>query len=82
LAALSEVPPDDIVRKLGPVRGRRIRAIRASGTGNHTIWKPTRQPGLWFYYGNFGLMRFFSRLLVLESKVRQVELATPVCSPQ
>lgn len=30
--------------------------------------------GLWLHNGNFGLARFFSRLLALQIKARQVEL--------
>ncbi len=32
--------------------------------------------GLWLHNGNFGLARFFSRLLALQIKARQVELPT------
>jgi putative flavoprotein involved in K+ transport len=42
------------------------------------VWKPTRQPGLWFHNGNFGLMQFFSRILALEIKAREAGLPTPV----
>jgi putative flavoprotein involved in K+ transport len=45
---------------------------------NRNIWKPTRQSSLWLHKGNFALMRFFSRLLVLQIKARQVELRTQV----
>ena len=43
-----------------------------------TVWKPTRQPGLWFHNGNFGLMRFFSRILALQIKAREAGVPTPV----
>jgi putative flavoprotein involved in K+ transport len=81
LATLSEMLPDDIIRKLGPVGGvgSGIRGDQGPWDGeNRNIWKPTRQPGLWLHNGNFGLMRFFSRLLALQIKARQVELPTPV----
>ena len=81
LATLSEVLPGDIIRKLGPVGGvgSGIRGDQGPWNGeNRNIWKPTRQPGLWLHNGNFGLMRFFSRLLALQIKARQVELPTPV----
>jgi putative flavoprotein involved in K+ transport len=81
LAALSEVLPDDIIRKLGPIGGigSGIRADQGPWVGEiRNIWKPTKQPGLWFHNGNFGLMRFFSRLLALQIKARHVELPTRV----
>ena len=34
------------------------------------LWKPTRQPGLWFHAGNFPMTRFYSRLLALQLKAR------------
>ena len=43
-----------------------------------TVWKPTLQPGLWFHNGNFGLMRFFSRILALQIKAHEAGLPTPV----
>jgi putative flavoprotein involved in K+ transport len=81
LATLNEVLPDDIIGKLGPVGGigSGIRGDQGPWEGEtRNIWKPTKQPGLWLHNGNFGLMRFFSRLLALQIKARQVELPTPV----
>jgi putative flavoprotein involved in K+ transport len=81
LATLSEVLPDDIIRELGPMGGigSGIRSDHGPWEGeNRNIWKPTRQPGLWLHNGNFGLMRFFSRLLALQIKARQVELPTRI----
>jgi putative flavoprotein involved in K+ transport len=42
------------------------------------LWKPTTQRGLWFHMGGFLHSRFYSRLLALQIKARQVGLATPV----
>ncbi len=81
LATLNEVLPDDIVRKLGPVGGigSGVRSDQGPWEGEtRNIWKPTKQPGLWLHNGNFGLMRFFSRLLALQIKARHVGLPTPV----
>jgi putative flavoprotein involved in K+ transport len=78
---LSKVLPEDIIRKLGPVGGigSGVRSDHGPSKGEtRNIWKPTRQPGLWLHNGNFGLMRFFSRLLALQIKARHVELTTPV----
>jgi putative flavoprotein involved in K+ transport len=81
LATLSEVLSDDIIRTLGPVGGigSGIRSDHGPWSGeNRNIWQPTRQSGLWLHNGNFGLTRFFSRLLALQIKARQVGLPTPV----
>jgi putative flavoprotein involved in K+ transport len=71
----------EIIAKLGPIGGigsgiRRDPGPWAGETRN--VWKPTRQQGLWFHNGNFGLMRFFSRILALQIKARQAGLPTPV----
>jgi putative flavoprotein involved in K+ transport len=72
---------DEIIRKLGPIGGigSGLRRDHGPWTGEtRNVWKPTRQPGLWFHNGNFGLMRFFSRILALQIKARQASLPTPV----
>jgi putative flavoprotein involved in K+ transport len=42
------------------------------------VWKPTRQPGLWFHVGNFQMARFYSRLLALQLKARFEGMAADV----
>lgn len=42
------------------------------------MWKPTRQTGLWFASHGIGGARFYSRLLALQIKARQVGMVTPV----
>lgn len=42
------------------------------------MWKPTRQPGLWFHGGNLAQSRYFSRYLALQLKARFEGLPTPV----
>ena len=42
------------------------------------MWKPTRQPGLWFHGGNLHQSRHYSLYLALQLKARQVGLSTPV----
>jgi putative flavoprotein involved in K+ transport len=42
------------------------------------MWKPTRQPGLWFHGGNLALSRFYSRALALQLTARAAGLDTPV----
>jgi putative flavoprotein involved in K+ transport len=42
------------------------------------MWKPTRQPGLWFHGGNLAQSRHYSLFLALQLKARQAGLATPV----
>jgi putative flavoprotein involved in K+ transport len=42
------------------------------------LWKPTQQTSLWFHAGGFIGSRFYSRLLALQIKARQVGIPTPV----
>ncbi len=42
------------------------------------MWKPTRQPGLWFHGGNLQQSRSYSLYLALQLKARMEGLATPV----
>jgi putative flavoprotein involved in K+ transport len=42
------------------------------------MWKPTRQPGLWFHGGNLQQSRSYSLYLALQIKARMEGLATPV----
>lgn len=45
------------------------------------VWKPTRQPGLWFHVGNFQMARFYSRFLALQLKARFEALPVDVYRP-
>ena len=42
------------------------------------MWKPTRQPGLWFHGGNLHQSRHYSLYLALQLKARAEGLPTPV----
>jgi len=42
------------------------------------MWKPTRQPGLWFHGGNLHQSRHYSQFLALQLKARMEGLPTPV----
>lgn len=42
------------------------------------MWKPTRQPGLWFHGGNLAQSRSYSRYLALQLKARFESIPTPV----
>ena len=42
------------------------------------MWKPTRQPGLWFHGGNLMQSRHYSLYLALQLKARMEGIATPV----
>jgi putative flavoprotein involved in K+ transport len=42
------------------------------------MWKPTRQPALWFHGGNLHQSRHYSLYLALQIKARQAGLPTPV----
>ncbi|GHH32726.1 flavin-containing monooxygenase [Lentzea cavernae] len=46
------------------------------------MWKPTRQPGLWFHGGNLHQSRYYSLFLALQLKARFEGLATPVYGMQ
>jgi putative flavoprotein involved in K+ transport len=42
------------------------------------MWKPTRQPGLWFHGGNLAQSRHYSSYLALQLKARLEGIPTPV----
>jgi len=42
------------------------------------MWKPTRQPGLWFHGGNLHQSRHYSQFLALQLKARFEGIPTPV----
>ena len=42
------------------------------------MWKPTRQPGLWFQAGNLMQARHYSLYLALQLKARLEGIPTPV----
>ena len=42
------------------------------------MWKPTRQPGLWFHGGNLHQSRHYSQFLSLQLKARFEGIPTPV----
>jgi putative flavoprotein involved in K+ transport len=42
------------------------------------MWKPTRQPGLWFHGGNLHQSRHYSKFLSLQIKARMEGVPTPV----
>ena len=42
------------------------------------MWKPTRQPALWFHGGNLHQSRHYSQFLALQLKARQEGIPTPV----
>jgi putative flavoprotein involved in K+ transport len=42
------------------------------------MWKPTQQSGLWFHSSGIGGARFYSQILALQIKAREVGIPTPV----
>jgi putative flavoprotein involved in K+ transport len=42
------------------------------------MWKPTQQEGLWFHGGNLQQSRFYSLVLALQIKAREVGIPSPV----
>ena len=71
----------EVARRVGPCWGL------GSGTRNdpgpwegelRNMWKPVRQPGLWFHGGNLAQSRHYSLTLALQLKARLLGLSTPV----
>lgn len=71
----------ETVEKLGTVWG-----LGSDTTGDpgpwegelRNMWKPTAQEGLWLHGGNLLQNRFYSNVLALQLKARQVGIPTPV----
>jgi putative flavoprotein involved in K+ transport len=71
----------DVADKIGKCWGL------GSGTTNdpgpwegelRNMWKPTRQPSLWFHGGNLHQSRHYSQFLALQIKARMEGILTPV----
>jgi putative flavoprotein involved in K+ transport len=77
----AQILPPEMIHKVGRIYGL------GSGTRGdpgpwegelRNIYKPTQQKSLWFMAGGFSGNRFFSRILALQIKARQVGIPTPV----
>ncbi|WP_428493726.1 hypothetical protein [Rhodopila sp.] len=76
-----EILPDEVRKAVGRTwgYGSGVRGDPGPWDGElRNVWKPTRQPGLWFDVGGFLHSRFYSRALALQIKAREVGIATPV----
>ena len=80
-ARAAQILAPEVIRKVGRIFGL------GSGTKGdpgpwegeaRNLWKPTQQRSLWFAGAGFAGSRFFSRVLALQIKARQLGLATPV----
>ncbi|MEC9344985.1 MAG: NAD(P)/FAD-dependent oxidoreductase [Pseudomonadota bacterium] len=74
---------------ISPEVAARVGRVWGLGSGTHmdpgpwegelrNMWKPTRQPGLWFQGGNLAQARHYSRYLALQLKARFEGIPTPV----
>jgi putative flavoprotein involved in K+ transport len=61
---------DAIAEKIGPVWGF------DAGGELRNMWRPTRQPGLWFTAGSLAQSRIYSKYLALQIKGQEAALAS------
>jgi putative flavoprotein involved in K+ transport len=77
----AQILPEEMIHKVGRVwgLGSGIPGDPGPWEGElRNIYKPTQQKSLWFMGGGFSGNRFFSRILALQIKARQVGLPTTV----
>ena len=77
----AELISPEVADRVGKVWGLGSDTTRDPGPWEgeeRNMWKPTRQPGLWFHGGNLAQSRFYSLYLALQLKARAVGIATPV----
>jgi putative flavoprotein involved in K+ transport len=80
----AELISPDVAAKVGKVWGYGSGTVGDPGPWEgelRNMWKPTRQPGLWFHGGNLAQSRFYSKFLALQLKGRQVGLPIRVYAP-
>jgi putative flavoprotein involved in K+ transport len=71
----------EVAQRVGPCWGLGSDTARDPGPWEgelRNMWKPTRQPGLWFHGGNLQQSRFYSLPLALQLKARMAGIPTPV----
>jgi putative flavoprotein involved in K+ transport len=74
----------EVAKKVGKVWGYGSGTTGDPGPWEGEIrnmWKPTKQPGLWFHGGNLAQSRFYSKILALQLKARHAGLPVEVYSP-
>jgi putative flavoprotein involved in K+ transport len=72
---------EDVADKVGKVWGLGSDTTKDPGPWEgeqRNMWKPTQQEALWFQGGNLQQARFYSLILALQIKGREVGLRTPV----
>ncbi len=78
---VARIASREMADRVGPCWGLGSGVYRDPGPWQgepRNMWKPTRQPGLWFHGGNLHLSRHYSQFLSLQLKARMEEIATPV----
>jgi putative flavoprotein involved in K+ transport len=71
----------EVADKVGKVWGLGSNTTKDPGPWEgeqRNMWKPTRQPGLWFHGGNLHQSRHYSQFLALQLKARLEGIPTPV----
>jgi len=71
----------EVAQRVGPCWGLGSGTSRDPGPWEgelRNMWKPVRQPGLWFHGGNLAQSRHYSLTLALQLKARLVGIPTPV----
>jgi putative flavoprotein involved in K+ transport len=79
--AILRVLPQGMARRVGQLWGLGSGYRNDPGPWEgelRNMWKPTRQPGLWFASHGIAGARFYSRILALQIKARQLDMSTPV----
>jgi len=72
---------EDVADKVGKCWGLGSGTTKDPGPWEgelRNMWKPTRQPGLWFHGGNLHQSRHYSQFLSLQIKARMEAIPTPV----
>jgi putative flavoprotein involved in K+ transport len=77
----TDILPFEMARKVGRIwgLGSGIKGDPGPWEGElRNMFKPTQQTGLWFHSQGISGSRFYSRVLALQIKARQLGLPTPV----
>src|SRR6266849_3275626 len=72
---------EDVADKVGKCWGLGSGTTKDPGPWEgevRNMWKPTRQPGLWFHGGNLHQSRHYSQFLSLQIKARMEAIPTPI----
>jgi putative flavoprotein involved in K+ transport len=78
---VADLVSQEVADKVGKVWGLGSGTAKDPGPWEgeqRNMWKPTRQPGLWFHGGNLHQSRHYSLYLALQLKARAEGIDTPV----